>query len=225
MFQTIKSYLLYNANQKNVNSISNKYRNKRNKFFLDYCKLFEKPLKILDIGGSDYHWRNTELKNSKDFHITIVNKENQDIKDFTNLSFIKLDVSRLNFFKDDEYELVYSNSLLEHISNFDEQKKLAGEIRRIGKKYFVQTPNYYFPVEPHFLFPFFQFLPERTKINLIKKYNLGWYEKQTNEIKAEELAKSIRLIKKEELKKLFPDGIIFEEKFLTLTKSFIIYNL
>ena len=127
-------------------------------------------------------------------------------------------------FNDGEYDLIYSNSLFEHINNSDEQKKLAEEIKRIGKHYFIQTPNYYFPLEPHFLFPFFQFLPDSLKQKLIMSYDLGWYKKQNDEKKAKELADSVRLLKKSELKEMFPGCKIYYEKYFLLNKSFIIYS-
>ncbi|MEO8209849.1 MAG: class I SAM-dependent methyltransferase, partial [bacterium] len=166
MFGKIKSSLLYNANQNNEGSLSNKLRKKRLDFFLQFCNKLEKPLRIIDLGGSDYHWRNSVFKNNKDFYITIVNTEVPDLKDFRNVCFIKKNVRDLKYFDNNEYDIVYSNSLLEHLNKSDEQKNLAKEIKRIGKHYFIQTPNYYFPLEPHFLFPFFQFLPEKMKTRL-----------------------------------------------------------
>lgn len=224
MFGKLRSYLLYNANQNHKDSVSYRLRKKRFEFFSEFCSKLKKPVNILDLGGSDYHWRNSRFRDNKNFHITIVNTEQQNIKDLRNLSFIKKDVKDLNYFDDKEFDLVYSNSLFEHINNYDEQKKLAGEIRRIGRHYFIQTPNYYFPVEPHFLIPFFQFLPVTWKTMLIKKYDLGWYKKHKDEDKARELADSVRLLKKSELKQIFPGGKIYTEKYFLLNKSFIIYS-
>lgn len=220
----IRSYLLYNANQNNKDSVSSRLREKRFAFFSEFCSKLEKPVNILDLGGSDYHWRNSRFRDNKNFQITIVNTELQNIKDISNMSFIKKDVRDLDYFDDIEFDLVYSNSLFEHINNFEEQKKLAGEIQRIGKHYFIQTPNYYFPLEPHFLFPFFQFMPESIRTKLLMKYDLGWFKKQVDESKARELAVSVRLLRKSELKKMFPGGKIFTEKYLLLNKSFIIYS-
>ena len=220
----IRSYLLYNANQNNKDSVSHRLREKRFALFSEFCSKLKKPVSILDLGGSDYHWRNSRFRDNKNFHITIVNTEQQNIKDIRNMSFIKKDVKDLDYFDDSEFDLVYSNSLFEHINNFEDQKKLAWEIQRIGKHYFIQTPNYYFPVEPHFLFPFFQFLPEAARTKLIMKYDLGWFRKQESESKARELAASVRLLKKSELKKMFPGGKFFTEKYLLLNKSFIIYS-
>lgn len=224
MIRSIKSYLLYNANQNNEDSISSRFRKKRFGFFLQYCNEFEKPIKILDLGGSDYYWKNLNFTNNDDYRITILNKEYQETSIFKNVSFIKGDVKDLKFINDMSYDIIYSNSLIEHLNTFEEQKKLAKEIIRIGKHFFIQTPNYYFPIEPHFLFPLFQFLSNKTKIKIISKFNLGWFEKQTNELKAEELARSIRLLNKNELKHIFEDCKIHTEKFFFLNKSFIVYN-
>lgn len=222
----IKSKFLYNANQNNENSVSAIYRKKRFEFFREYCRKLNKPfpIRILDLGGSDYHWKNSEFAGNKDFQITIVNIEDQDLYGLDNLIYIKKDVTDLSSFKDGEYDIVYSNSLIEHLNNEDLQLKLSEDIRRIGKHYFIQTPNYYFPVEPHFLFPFFQYLPLNVRIKLIMNYDLGWYAKQTDKEKAYELATSVRLLKLSEFKKLFPGGNIYREKYLFLNKSFIIYK-
>ncbi len=177
MFKNFRSYLLYNANQRNENSISFKLRKKRFEFFLEYCSKLKKPLNIVDLGGSDYYWKHLFDINNDDYKITIINTEPQETSNFKNISFIKKDVRDLSFIKDKEYDLVYSNSLIEHLSTLEEQKTLAKEIARIGKHFFIQTPNYYFPIEPHFLFPFFQFLPGRLKIKLILNFILGWFEK------------------------------------------------
>lgn len=220
----LKSYLLYNANQKNENSISSRQRKKRFEFFLKYCSELHKPLKILDLGGSDYYWQSLNFTDNENYKIEILNIENQNTENFKNISFLKKDVRDLSFIKDKEYDLIYSNSLIEHLNNFDEQKKLAKEIQRTGKKYFIQTPNYYFPVEPHFLFPFFQFLSVDMKTKLISNFNLGWFEKQTDIVKARELANSIKLLKEKELKEIFPGCKIYKEKYFSLNKSFIAYN-
>ncbi len=224
MIEKIRSYLLYNANQTNNGSISNNNRKKRLDFFEKFTDKLSKPLMILDVGGSDYHWRNSVFANDKNYYITIVDTELQNLNGFRNVCFIKRDAENLGFFDNKEYDIVYSNSLLEHINTFERQMMVAEEIRRIGKHYFVQTPNYYFPLEPHFLFPFFQFIPVQLKTKLIMKYNLGWFEKESDEFRAKEIVSSIRLLKKDELKKLFPDANLYTEKYMLLSKSFIAYK-
>lgn len=222
MYQTFRKFLLKNADQNIVSSVSGKQRRKRHEMFLDFCKEFKRPVKIIDLGGSDYFWKNLTSPEMERFDITILNNEIQNPGE--GIKFIKHDVRDLGFIKDKEYDVVFSNSLIEHISDSNDLKNLAKGIMRIGKKFFIQTPNYYFPVEPHFLFPFFQFLPENIKINLALKHDLGWFEKQPDIESARRLVSSIRLLKQDELRRLFPGAALVKEKFYLLNKSFIIHN-
>ena len=63
----------------------------------------------------------------------------------------------MDFFKDKSFDAVFSNSVIEHVGTFEDQKMMANEVIRVTNFYFIQTPNLYFPIEPHFLVPFFQF--------------------------------------------------------------------
>ena len=220
----LRKYLLYNANQTNENSLSSKFRKKRFEFFNEYCLKLTKPLRILDIGGSDYYWKGLGFTDDENYKIEIMNIEDQNTESLKNISFIKKDVRDLGDIKDSEYDLVYSNSMIEHLNEFEEQRKLANEIMRIGKNYFIQTPNYYFPVEPHFLLPFFQFLSDDMKTKLVSNFNLGWFEKQTDIVKARELAISVRLLTEKELKEIFPGCEVYKEKYFLFNKSYIAFN-
>jgi hypothetical protein len=98
---------------------------------------------------------------------------------------------------------------------------MASEIARVGKRYFVQTPNYYFPFEPHFLFPCFQFFPERLKIFMLRNFNMGWFTKCENTAVAKLLLEQNQLLKYSEFHSYFPTSDILTEKYLLLNKSFI----
>jgi hypothetical protein len=100
---------------------------------------------------------------------------------------------------------------------------MAGEIRRVGRAYYVQTPNRYFPIEPHFLLPFFQYYPRSLRVYLARNYQPGWYRSRQVEAAIED-AESIRLLTKKELQEIFPDGIIWQERLGLLTKSFVVYQ-
>ena len=134
------------------------------------------------------------------------------------------DARDLRQFKDDQFDVVFSNSVIEHVGPYHDQCRMAKEIIRVGKRYFLQTPNRYFPIEPHFLFPFFQFLPQRLQIWLLGHFSLGWYDKIPDKLQAARAVGSVNLLDKSQIKKLFPGATIVEERFLSLAKSFIIYN-
>jgi len=238
------------ADNTRTNSISNKFRRRRFAFFEKFISLLPRPVKILDVGGTENYWQqmgisvplSTGRREHKspfeggrgmilstgddsfyEIEITILNTEDLDVQS-RNIKFIKGDARDLSMFADKQFDVAFSNSVIEHVGNFTDQKKMADEIIRVAKKYFVQTPNYFFSFEPHFLFPCFQFLPRRVRIFLVTKFALGWYPRARSNNEAGELVDSINLLRKSDLRKLFPAANYFAEKFLFLTKSFIIHN-
>jgi hypothetical protein len=121
--------------------------------------------------------------------------------------FVRGDARALPF-EDRSFAIAYSNSLIEHIDPAD-RPRFAAEIRRVAGRYWVQTPNRRFPIEPHVLLPGFQFLPERVQRRLWKLGVLRIpYE-------------PIHLLDASELRELFPDAVILHERFAGLTKSLI----
>lgn len=101
---------------------------------------------------------------------------------------------------DDSVDYVISNALVEHVPPA-RRPLLAAEIRRVARKgFFIAAPNYWFPLEPHYYMPFFQFLPESLKRQLSQKIRMGWMGKDTYE--------PIALPTKRELRRLFPDAHI-----------------
>ena len=52
-------------------------------------------------------------------------------------------------FKDNEFDWVFSNAVVEHVGNRAEQLLFINEMLRVGKNVFFTTPNKYFPVESH----------------------------------------------------------------------------
>jgi hypothetical protein len=113
-------------------------------------------------------------------------------------------------FADGEFDIAFSNSVIEHVPA-DRQRAFAAEVQRVAKRYFIQTPNRYFPIEPHYQVPFFQFLPERARRALNRRFTLGWQGKGHWE--------EITLLSAKDMKRLFPDAKIKRERLLGLTKS------
>ena len=211
-----------------IRQYSIKLRQKRFTLFLNKIKNLSSPIRILDLGGTYKFWQEVnfdkELNANSDFaSITLLNLNKEKVN---HPSFISVqgDATDLSDYKDDEFDIIFSNSLIEHLYTYDNQEKMAKSVMRIGKKYFIQTPNKYFPIEPHYFFPFFQFMPYPLKKILMMKTKIieGKYHNEKSVQRAHDV---IRLLSKEELGKLFIDGRIYREYLFGFTKSFMITNL
>ena len=100
----------------------------------------------------------------------------------------------------------------------------AREIRRVGVRHFVQTPNHGFPIDWRTLVPGFHFLPATLQAWCFQRFPVGRYARVDDWQAALELATRIRNIRKEDLPVFFPDSKVVCERFLGLTKSFMIHQ-
>ena len=221
----LRKWLINMATPHNTSSISAKLRTKRFALFKSLFSSTSYPLKILDVGGKETIWSRegfcTPSAINK-FQITILNIYKEKTSS-PNIISIVGDARNMSEFADGEFDMVFSNSVIEHVGNYNDKMQMAKEIQRVGKKYFVQTPNFYFPIEPHFVYPFFQFLPLQIKVWILM--HIGRRRKKVaSREQAKNIVNGINLLTKKEFIKLFPKAIIFEEKFLGLTKSFIAYE-
>lgn len=203
-------------------SLSHRFRIKRFHFFRSLLSRLQKPLTILDIGGTEDYWQMMEFADPE-IRIVLVNLAKQKVSHPQFESMVG-DATKLDHFADKSVDLVYSNSVIEHLYTADAQKQMADEIRRVGCNYFVQTPNYYFFMEPHWVFPFFQFLPFGCKVWLTRGFHLGHIGKITDKNEAVRQVKEIRLLTVAQMKELFPEANIYREKFLLFTKSIVAYH-
>ena len=203
-------------------SLGNWFRNKRFKFFFDKINLMDKPISILDLGGKVKFWENRNLSGNHNFLITIINLESEKSV-YPNIETKVGNILELKSFKKNSFDIVFSNSVIEHLHNFQNQKKMASEILRIGKKHIIQTPNKYFFIEPHYMFPFFQYLPSKIQYKILTKTKLSRLRKWDKKF-ARQYLKEIRLLTVNEMKEIFPRSKIYQEKFFGMSKSFTAYN-
>ncbi len=203
-------------------TLATRSRQRRFRFFKSLVDSLPKPLRILDVGGTRHFWETMGFCGSADVQIILLNTEKAQTLQ-PNLSSVAGDARDMVTFRSGEFDVVFSSSVIEHVGTFKDQRLMADEVRRVGKRYFVQTPNRYFPIEPHFLFPLYQFLPLGVQIWLLTHYELGWLGRIDDPEKAAAAIRSIRLLTRRELKQLFPGCEIYGEKFLGITKSFVAY--
>jgi hypothetical protein len=124
-------------------------------------------------------------------------------------------------FPDRSFDIVFSNSVIEHLRTLEAQAAMASEVRRLADHHWVQTPNFWFPIEPHFLTPAWHWMPVSLRIALLRRRRWGWRGPCPDPQEARQLVEEIRLLRKRELQALFPDSRLVEERFLGLIKSFV----
>jgi hypothetical protein len=119
----------------------------------------------------------------------------------------------------ENFDIVFSNALIEHVGNFRRQALLADFIRSAGNGYWVQTPSPLFPLEAHCDMPFWWFTPISRRRRIISKWN-----RNNRHFLARQMA-STRPIWPKQLGQLFPDSNLLTEYFLGLPKSQIAYRM
>jgi len=124
-------------------------------------------------------------------------------------------------FKDNAFDVVFSNSVIEHVSNWDNQRKFAREVARVGRSYYVQTPNRWFFVEPHLITPFIHFFPRSWQRRLLRNFTLWGLMTRPTAAQCEAFFREIRLLTEVEMKTLFPDAKIAKETIAGFSKSFM----
>jgi hypothetical protein len=210
------------ADNTNASSLATKLRRKRFRIFEELISSVKRrPLRILDVGGTLNFWRTMRFVFDKhQVELTVLNLSKSDTPS-PGITTVVGDARNMSRFHDGCFDLVFSNSVIEHVGDFRDQRNMAREIRRLGNGYFVQTPNRYFPLEPHFLFPFFQFLPLHVSTLLVKNFRIGWHGPTHDSHKARNAVVSIRLLGKTRFGSLFPDARLYEERLIGLAKSFV----
>lgn len=214
------------ASSDQPNSLGYALRNKR---FKDLEQLLDKhfpssqTIHVLDVGGRAYFWEDKALYQSGRLKITLLNLEEE--KDFpSDMRSLAGDATDLSQFSNESFDLVFSNSVIEHLYTWENQQKMAEECMRVGKKYFIQTPNKHFFIEAHYVLPWAQYMPKSILYPILTKTPLSrgrrWQERD-----ASQYLNEIRLLSKKDLKKLFPLASIYQEKFLGMNKSFAAHNL
>lgn len=121
-----------------------------------------------------------------------------------------------------EFATVFSNSVIEHVGDWDAQARFAREIERVGRRYWVQTPNRRFPIEPHLNFPCFQWLPAPAARFVVAKWPLSFHRRDgLTPDEAWQAVERTRLLSIGDMRRLFPGGTMWRENAFGLTKSIV----
>ena len=171
--------------------------------------------KIIDLGGTEEFWNiiDADFLYENNVKITLINLHPYAVKNKQIFKIHHMDFFSLNPKDFSDFDLSFSNSVIEHLENDENQRKFASLHKTIAKYYYCQTPNKHFPIEPHFMFPFFQFLNKKLKIFLSMNFELGNYDNIKNKEIADKYIEEIKLLSKKNLSKIFPYAQIKKEYF------------
>ncbi len=187
-------------------NLQQKSRKKKFELFMESMNP-GKDTKILDLGSGSGTFLEEMIPHQYRKNITALEISDRRIKKFKenhpDIKIIKGDGRKLPF-PDKHFDIIFSNAVIEHVGDMESQQNFAEEIRRVGKRYFVTTPNKNFPFEPHYRLVGFQFMPKILQRLITKYVALGNYPKGYWE--------DINLLSKRQLKYLFPEVEIHKQR-------------
>jgi len=177
--------------------------------------------RVLDIGGAPNTWIAESSYDSR-FSVTMVNLRFPDPDVVTDGRFIAVEGDATDLpFPSESFDIVFSNSVIEHMTTWERQREFAAEARRVAEQLWIQTPARSFPLEPHLLAPFFQYLPRSLQARMARYFTLWGLLTKPTAARVEEMISDIRLLTYREMTELFPDCLILKERLFGLTKSYV----
>lgn len=186
-------------------------RKKRTKVFLEKMNI-RGGERVIDLGGSAAFW--AEVDQSLD--ITVVNLpgglSKTNVPPQHKFTLVEGDACNLPQFADNQFDIAFSNSVIEHVGNDEKREQFAREARRLAPRYWVQTPSIHFPIEAHNHMPFWWYYPETLKIFFKKR----WLKKLPAWT---EMIEGTTVVSVNELKNIFPNSKIYKEYFIFFLKS------
>lgn len=113
-------------------------------------------------------------------------------------------------FDDGAFDLVFSNAVIEHVGPSSVQEQFAREVMRVGRRWFVTTPNARFPVELHYQLPLIHWLPATWKHGIVRRL-LGRDDE-------------IHLLTANRLRRLFPGAVVLQQRVTFWPETLIAYK-
>jgi hypothetical protein len=206
------------ANDHDETSLSHRLRHRRFERFETMTRHLPRPLSIIDIGGTAEFWEARGWAGRDDVNITLVNLSSGEQR-YENLVPVVGNATDLSEYPDRSFDIAFSNSVIEHLFTLEAQRAMASEVRRLAAAYWIQTPNFWFPIEPHFLVPAWHWTPDRLRVEILTRRGVGWAGRCDDRAHAERVVREHRLMRRAELAQLFPDAMLVAERFGGLVKS------
>ena len=183
---------------------------------------------VLDVGGAASYWRLLDAPDLDRVRVTVLNiaaYRSQDPRE-SPPRHIKVgweigDGRDLSRYAAGGFDLTHANSVVEHLRSFADMRRFAGEMRRVGRGYWCQTPNLWFPVDPHTGLPFVHWLPLGARVALHARIGSGLEGRYDSVEATADSVEYVYPLNRTMLRALFPDAEIATERLLGLPKSII----
>ena len=182
-------------------------------------------MKILDVGGYPRFWGTVAV--TEETRLTLFNRDSalaairQTYPECRNIELVPGDARDLSRWGNNAFDLVVSNSLIEHVGIWNDVCLACCEIRRMVPYGWVQTPAFAFPIEPHFMLPFIHWLAAPLRVQLLPLLSRKGYRNLPDIDAARRAVERINLLTRLEIRYLFRGCQIRNEHIFGLTKSYI----
>ena len=192
-------------------------RLRRWQWFIEAYPAIE-SMSVIDLGGTVDAWLRTPV-HPESLHIVNLESPPDEVP-----SWVRVDQAdacslpaRISATK---YDLVFSNSVLEHVGGHSQRMRFGEAVHRLSSRHWVQTPYRYFPVEPHWLFPGFQFLPVTVRAEISRRWPLSHTPSASHE-EGLRAAMGVELLSCAEMAFYFPHSKLRFERLAGMIKSII----
>lgn len=209
-------YAAFNMAGKAKAPFSQKQRAKRMARFIERMTI-RGGERIIDLGGTAIFWADCPLP----LDITIVNLPGSPLRSddetIHKLTYIEGDACNMPYFADMSFDVAFSNSVIEHVGPVENQEAFAREVNRLARRFWVQTPSIWFPIEAHNHMPLWWAYPEPVKQHFIARWKRklpAWTE----------MIEGTTVIAYSELARMFPTGDFWTERFAGFPKSYVVYR-
>jgi hypothetical protein len=198
-------------------SLGQRTRSRRWEWFGEAFPNIE-SLSVIDLGGTADAWLRAPVRPAS-VHVVNLEPEPVDIPQWIRAD--QADACDLpTHISKGHYDIVFSNSVIEHVGGYARRMRFADAVHALAETHWVQTPYRYFPVEPHWLFPGFQFLPLTIRAELSQRWPLV-HTPSRNREEGLQAALEVELLSRTEMAVLFPSSSIRTERVFGLVKSLI----
>ena len=158
--------------------LSDYNRMRKFRFFMSYFKP-DISKKIIDIGasGNEYQRNANIIEKNYPYQENVTALSIEDLKEF-NQRYPKVRAVKYaggGFpFHDKEFDLCWSNAVIEHVKHGEEREIFLKEIQRVSKAAFITTPNRFFPFEVHTKLFLIHWLPKKIFDRILAMTGSRW---------------------------------------------------